>query len=169
MKRILIVGCGGAGKTTLSRALGEKLRIPVYHLDRYFWKPGWVEEPKEKFDAVLGELLRRDAWIMDGNYGRTFPERLKYADTVIFLRYSRRVCLCRILKRYLTYRGRTRPDLTEGCSERLNLEFLRYIWTYNRRMLPRMEAYLKEMPEGCALHVFRDPGETGAFLRRLEQ
>ena len=153
----------------MSRELGEILRIPVYHLDRYFWKPGWVEDSKENFDAALAKLLQEDAWIMDGNYGRTFPERLKYADTVIFLKYPRALCLRRVLKRYLDYRGRTRPDLTEGCPERLNFEFLRYIWTYNRKMLPRMERYLKEAGKGCRLYVFDRPEGTEAFLRCLKQ
>ena len=97
------------------------------------------------------------------------PERLKYADTVIFLKYPRALCLRRVLKRYLDYRGRTRPDLTEGCPERLNFEFLRYIWTYNRKMLPRMERYLKEAGKGCRLYVFDRPEGTEAFLRCLKQ
>ena len=97
------------------------------------------------------------------------PERLKYADTVIFLKYPRALCLRRVLKRYLDYRGRTRPDLTEGCLERLNFEFLRYIWTYNRKMLPRMERYLKEAGKGCRLYVFDRPEGTEAFLRCLKQ
>ena len=167
MRRILIVGCSGAGKTTLAKALGEVLNIPVHYLDRYFWSRGWIEKPKEEFDAELAEILRLDSWIIDGNYGRTFPERLKYADTVIFLRYSRWLCLYRVFKRFWKYRGKTRPDMGEGCLERLNFEFLRYIWNYNVRMLPRMTEYLKEASAGCKIRIFNDPAGTETFLRCL--
>ena len=142
MKRILVIGCGGAGKSTLAKQLGETLSLPVHHLDKLWWKPGWVEESVERFDAELAKILKQDRWIIDGNYNRTLPERLKYADTVIFLDYSPWICLMRALKRIFRWHGRVRPDMGAGCPERLDLEFLRYIWTYNRRMRPRTEESL---------------------------
>ena len=89
MERIVIIGCGGAGKSTLARQLGEKLRIPVVHLDKLFWRPGWVQVPKEEFDALLRAELAKEKWIMDGNFDRTIPERLARCDTVIYLDFSR--------------------------------------------------------------------------------
>ena len=74
MERIIIIGCGGAGKSTLARKLGEVLDLPVVHLDKLFWKPGWVETTAEEFDALLAMELAKDKWIMDGNFNRTMPE-----------------------------------------------------------------------------------------------
>ena len=166
MERILIIGCSGAGKTTLAKQLGETMHLPVYHLDKLWWKPGWVEESVEYFDAELAEILKRKRWIIDGNYNRTLPERLKYADTVVFLDYSTWRCLMRALKRIFLWHGRVRPDMSAGCPERLDLEFLRYIWTYNRCMRPKTEASLS----GFTGRIIRlkHPSEAGAFRNAPE-
>ena len=80
MRRILVIGNGGAGKSTLSRTVGQMLSLPVVHLDRLWWLPGWVNRTAEEFDALLSKELAKPAWIMDGNYRRTFSWRLRYAD-----------------------------------------------------------------------------------------
>ena len=132
MERIIIIGCGGAGKSTLARQLGEKLDIPVVHLDKLFWKPGWVETPPEEFDRKLAKELEKPKWIMDGNFNRTMPERVAKCDTIIYLDYNRLVCLWGVIKRNLTNRGKVRPDMGEGCPERIDFEFLKWVWNYNR-------------------------------------
>ncbi len=142
MKRVLVVGCCGAGKTVLSLKLGEKLHLPVYHLDQLWWLPGWVEDSTDHFDRQLAAVLSQETWIMDGNYNRTLPERLRYADTVIWLDYPRRVCLLRALKRIARFHGTTRPDMTCGCPERFDWEFFRYIWNFNRDMRPKLKEAL---------------------------
>ena len=146
MKRILIIGCCGAGKTTLAQELGKQLNLPVVHLDKLWWLPGWKEDSQENFDAKLAVILKTGSWIIDGNYMRTLPERLKYADTVIFLDYPRRVSMWRVVKRILCFYGKTRADMTDGCPERLDWNFLRYVWNYNRDMRPRIETALKDFP-----------------------
>lgn len=132
MQRIVIIGSGGAGKSTLARQLGEKLRLPVVHLDQLFWKPGWVETTQEEFDEKLARELAKPAWIMDGNFNRTIPQRLERCDTVIYLDFHRVTCLFGVLKRILTSYGKTRPDMAEGCPERLDLDFLKWVWNFNR-------------------------------------
>jgi adenylate kinase family enzyme len=132
MQRIVIIGSGGAGKSTLARQLGEKLRLPVVHLDQLFWKPGWVETTQEEFDEKLARELAKPAWIMDGNFNRTIPQRLERCDTVIYLDFHRVTCLLGVLKRILTSYGKTRPDMAEGCPERLDLDFLKWVWNFNR-------------------------------------
>ncbi len=166
MERILIIGCSGAGKSTLAKQLGEAMNLPVYHLDRLWWKPGWVEESVEHFDAELAKILKRKQWIIDGNYNRTLPERLKYADAVIFLDYSPFVCLYRALKRIFFWHGRVRPDMSAGCPERLDPEFLQYIWTYNRCMRPKTEASLQGF-SGRIIRLKR-LSDTTAFLKSPE-
>lgn len=167
MRRILIVGCCGAGKTTLANELSKRLNLPVVHLDRLWWNPGWIESTPEEFDARLAAELLRECWIIDGNYKRTLAERLRYADTVLLLAYSRTRCLWQIFRRLREFRGRTRPDLADGCPERIDGEFLRFVWNFNRRVLPEMRRILAKRPAECTLHEFHTPVETEHFLASL--
>ena len=122
MRRVLVIGCPGAGKSTLTRALAETLGLPAVYLDRLWWKSGWINRTRAEFDARLDAALAGDAWVMDGNYLRTLPRRLERCDAVLFLDYPRRLCLFRALRRILRWRGRTRPDMAEGRLHRLRLE-----------------------------------------------
>jgi adenylate kinase family enzyme len=132
MERILIIGCGGAGKSTMARQLGDKLQIPVVHLDKLFWKPGWVESSREEIDAKIMAEMAKPQWIMDGNYNRTLEERMRHCDTIIYLDFSRFACLMGVLKRVITTYGTVRPDMGEGCPERFDWEFLQWVWNYNK-------------------------------------
>jgi adenylate kinase family enzyme len=128
VRRIAVVGSGGAGKSTCARRLGALTGIPVIHLDRYFWQPGWVETPSEQWRALQADLGAGESWIMDGNYGGTFDVRFARADTVLVLAMPRWLCLTRALWR--TLRNRGRDVQAEGCPERVDLAFLRWIWRY---------------------------------------
>ncbi len=161
-KRILIVGCCGAGKTVLASELGKRLGLPVHHLDRLWWTPGWVEKPRDVFDAELAELLRQERWIIDGNYNRTLAERLKFADFVIVLNFSRWICLWRIVRRFWRYRRGTRPDMGAGCRERLNREFLCYVWEYRSRMFPRVLETVAE--SRVPVRIVDSPRELSAWV-----
>lgn len=124
MQRVLIIGSPGAGKSTVSGALATRAGLPLHHLDRMHWLPGWIERDREEGRAELAGVLAQDSWIIDGNYGSSLPLRLERADTVVWLDYPTRVCVARVVKRWWRYRGCSRPDMTEGCPERFNLEFL---------------------------------------------
>jgi adenylate kinase family enzyme len=86
---VLVIGPGGAGKSTVAKRLGRILSLEVIHLDKFYWKPGWIEAPKEEWDVPIERLLAGESWIMDGNYSRTLERRLKSADTVVFLDFAR--------------------------------------------------------------------------------
>ena len=129
---IAIFGESCSGKSTLARALGAKLGLPVIHLDQLWWKEGWVESDRQTFDDRLAALVEENRWIIDGNYNRTMPERLQYCDTVIYLDFSRWLCLWGFFHRLLTRKGTARPDLPEGCPEKLEWDFLKYIWNFNK-------------------------------------
>jgi adenylate kinase family enzyme len=116
MKKVLIIGPGGAGKSTIARRLGELLKIEVFHPDRHYWQPGWVEPPKTSGKQESSSYLV-ESWIIDGNYSGTLPTRLQACDTVIFLDLSRVLCVWRIIRRRLTYRKVNRPDMAEGCEQ----------------------------------------------------
>ena len=164
MKRVVIIGCGGAGKSTLARQLGEKLNIPVVHLDKLFWKPGWVEMPKEEFDALLRQEMARETWIMDGNFNRTLPERISRCDTVIYLDFSRLACLLGVLKRVLTTYGTVRADMGEGCPERVDLEFLKWVWNYNKNKREKTYKLLNESAHARVI-ILKNRREVNRFLK----
>ena len=114
MQRVLVIGSGGAGKSAFAVRLGQATGLPVIHLDAAYWKPGWREPSKDAWAARVTQLLAGEHWIMDGNYGGTLEQRLAACDTVVFLDMPRLLCIWRVLKRFVQYRGRTRPDVTAG-------------------------------------------------------
>lgn len=138
MQRVLVIGSGGSGKTTVARSLAERLGLPLTHLDAHYWRPGWRPAPADEWKAEVARLIARPRWVIDGNYGGTLDMRLEASDTVVFLDLPRRVCLWRILRRNLHYRGRTRPDVAPGCPEKLTWEFVKWVWTYPNSRRPRI-------------------------------
>ena len=132
-QRVLVLGNGGAGKSTFARRMGERFSLPVVHLDKLWWLPGWQNRSREQFDALLAEELSKPAWVMDGNYERTLPVRLAAADAAVFLDIPARTCLEEAYARVEAYAGRTRPDMTEGCPERMDEEFEGWILSYTVR------------------------------------
>ena len=168
MKRVLLIGSGGAGKSTLARRLGERLGLEVIHLDKLYWLPGWVEPPKDEWARKVEELCGREAWIMDGNYSGTLDVRLPACDTVIFLDLPRVVCVWRVLKRRVMYRDGGRPDVAEGCHEKFNVEFLLWVWNYSKRSRPKVLALLEKHGGGKRVVHLRSGIEVERFLNQLE-
>lgn len=167
MQRVLVVGSSGAGKSTLSTELAATLNLPLIHLDAEFWQPGWVETPRPEWLKRVAALCARERWVMDGNYSGTLADRVKTADTVILLDYPRVLCLARVIRRAIRFRGRTRPDLSEGCPEQLpSFQFLLWIWTYPRRSLPKVMQILRDSPH-CEVIVLKSPAATHEWLSRI--
>lgn len=169
MQRIVILGNAGSGKSTLARALGKQLGLPVVHLDRLFWEPGWVEPDAEQFRSRVREAVSQDTWVCEGNYARrTFDLRLPRADLVIWLDTPRLTCLMRVIKRSVL--NRPRPDLADGCSEKLDrafLTFLKFVWTFNRGYRPGIEAVRETIgPQVPVVHV-RGSRQIAAFVEGL--
>ncbi len=167
MRRILIIGPGGAGKSTLARRLGRQLGLEVFHLDKLYWRPGWVEPPKEEWLRKVEELSAGESWVMDGNYSGTLDVRLAACDTVVLLDLPRTVCLFRVVRRAWRYRGASRPDMGEGCREQLNkdfLVFLLWVWNYPRRSRPNILARLAEVAGTKQVYRLRSSAEAERFL-----
>lgn len=167
MRKILVIGSGGAGKSTFARRLGQLLDIEVIHLDALYWHAGWIETPKPEWAKRVAELVQRDAWIMDGNYSGTFDIRLKACDAVIFLDMPRLLCLWRVLKRSVIYRKRSRPDMGAGCPEKLDSDFIKFllwIWNYPKRTRPKILAWMRENAESKKAVRLRSPAETERYL-----
>jgi adenylate kinase family enzyme len=168
MRRILVIGSGGSGKSTVATRLGALLNLEVSHLDKFFWQPGWVKPATEDWVQAVTELMNRDSWILDGNYSGTLELRFQKCDTIIFLDLSRWLCLWRIVRRVLRYRNDLRPDMAEGCQEKLDLEFVRWVWNYPRRTKPKVVKLLRERCDGKEIVWLRSRREVEGFLRRFE-
>jgi adenylate kinase family enzyme len=168
MRRVLVIGSGGAGKSHFAKQLGERTGLPVTHLDALYWQPGWVPQAPEPWHAQVTEVLAGDRWILDGNYGGTLGLRLAACDTVVFLDLPRRVCLGRVLRRWFSYRGRSRPDMRPDCPEQLTWEFLHWIWTYPKVRRPAVLRRLDEVGPAVRVVRLRSVGAVTAFLAALE-
>lgn len=170
MQRILIIGNAGAGKSTFAAALAEKLRIPLIHLDRIFWRGNWEHISREEFDGKLQQVLATPQWIIDGNFNRTLPHRLAYCDTVFFFDMPTALCLWGITKRVLTNYGKTRNDMGGNCPEyfdKTKLELYSHVRTFNRQH--RKDYYkLLEKNQHARIIVFRNRKQIREFLKNLE-
>ena len=166
MERIVIIGCPGSGKSTLARALGEKLDLTVVHLDRLWWTKGWENVTQEEFDARLENALALDGWIIDGNYSRTMDKRLEKCDTIIYLDYSRWTCLWGMVQRIFANRGKTRADMPEGCPERFDWEFIKYIWSFNKNNRVLNYTRIAKYKHARAI-VLKNRKEKEAFLKTV--
>ena len=165
MEKITIIGSGGSGKSTLARELGKLLHIEVFHLDALFWKPGWVGVPKEEQRLVQNELVEKEKWIFDGNYGGTMDIRLNKAETIIFLDIPRTICVYRVIKRWIQYRNKSRPDMGEGCEERISIKFLKWVWEYPKTKKPVIMKKLKSLSQEKEVIILTSPREVEQFLR----
>lgn len=161
-ERILIVGCPGAGKSTLARRLGTLTGLPVYHLDLLWHRPDRTTVDIETFARSLDQILARDQWIIDGNYGRTLPQRLARCDEVFFLDYPLEICLEGARARV----GHQRADLP-WLEETLDPEFYQWILDYPKERLPRLRARLASYEGAFPIHTFHTHSEADAYLAAL--
>jgi adenylate kinase family enzyme len=137
LRRIVIIGRPGGGKSNVARQLGQRLGFPVVHLDVLFWRPGWKEPDRDDFRARVARAHSGNAWISDGSYAAaTFDLRLPRADALIVIERPRWLCLVRVLWRSLS--RRERADRPEGCPEQISWDFLKFVWRFDKITLPRI-------------------------------
>ncbi len=167
--KISIIGYSGAGKSTTARTLGEKLGIPVLHLDTVYHMPGWQVRSNEDSIAIVSEFMaKNDSWIIDGNYKAIIQrQRFEQSDLIIFFDFNRLTCFWRAFARYLKYRGKSRPDMTQGCNEKFDFEFMKWI-LIDGRTLQKKKAY-ENMCKKYADKVFvlRNQAQLDDFLRKF--
>ena len=170
MDRIMIFGFSGGGKSTLARKLGEKLGIEPVHMDRLHWLPGWVESSREYKINRLAPVLERDRWIIEGNYrGVLWNERTERADTIIFVDVNRFTCFKNAFLRSLKYKNQTRPDMGEGCNEKFDLEFAKWILLDGRKKRRRNISFTDAAKAaGKETHIFRSIKQMNRWLDNLE-
>ncbi|MBU6149398.1 MAG: hypothetical protein KGQ54_04310 [Verrucomicrobia bacterium] len=170
MKKVMIFGRPGSGKTQFAERLGTITEIPVFHLDRYFYSANWKEKPEQDFLKDLYGILKEELWILDGNCMHSLPLRLKHADTIIYFKMNRILCLYRILKRFVIRRlsAQAFPDRAEGCSEQLSWKLLIYTWNYHKRWDSLIEKYREEMSMKPWIFI-QTCREMKTFLNRAQE
>lgn len=139
MKKVLVTGNIGSGKTTLCKRLSSAFNLPAYHFDQIVWQPRWKRPLSEERERMTKELLAKNEWVVDG----VSKEVMESADTIIFLDFPRWISAWRTLKRNLQCCFRTRPEMPADCPDYKNLPFIaRIIWNFPRKQNPWI---LKEM------------------------
>lgn len=162
MRKVIVIGCPGGGKSTFSRKLHDLTDLPLYHLDRMYWNPDRTKVEKSVFRERLAEVIGKDAWIIDGNYGSTMEWRMEASDTVFFLDYPTEVCLEGIRAR----KGKPRSDMPwveTGDDE----EFLQFIRDYREESRPKVLNLLEKYPDKTVF-IFRARDEADEFLNNLK-
>jgi len=164
--RMALIGCSGAGKSTAARTLASLTGLPIHHLDRLYWRPGWVEPDEREWRAVQDALVTEPRWVIDGNYTTTLDIRLARADLVLLFDFPTWLCLWRVVRRVFGLRGQVRPDMGEGCPERFDLEFLIFVLTFRRAVLPRVRERVAASGVRCI--ILRSPGDVRRFLESVK-
>lgn len=162
-KKILIIGCGGAGKSTLACELGKRFSLPVVHLDKIWWLPEWQNRSEQEFDKLIDIELKKDKWIIDGNYERTLEKRLQFADFCIYLDYPVELCIESVFKRLEKFKGTTRPDMTKGCIEQVDDEFEQWIYSFNENIRPKMLSILNDSKVPFIIFTSRKQAEEWLY------
>ena len=158
MKKVIVIGCPGSGKSTVSRVLHNKTGIPLYHLDMMYWNADKTTVEKSVFLERLSAVLEKDEWIIDGNYGATMELRMAASDTVIFLDYPLNVCLNGIKERF----GKPRSDMPWIETEE-DSEFIEFIKNYNEQQKPKVLELLKKYGDKNII-ILKSREQVDAFL-----
>ncbi len=167
--KIAVLGYSGSGKSTLARRLGERLSLPVLHLDTVFWLPGWQERDRGECIHIVGRFMEQENWLIEGVYSKFhFDARMEQADRIVLVTLSRLNCLFRAMRRYRTYRGISRPDMTEGCPEKFDLNFAWWVfWKgrigWRRQLLKDVAARYPEK-----VTILRSQREIDRFLEGVQ-
>lgn len=169
MKKILIIGNSGAGKTTFAHKLARKLNLPLVHLDKLYWHGEWQRLSNEDFDFLVQKELEKPEWIIDGNFNRTISHRMKYCDTIIFFDFNTISCLWGITKRLIKNYGKTRMDMGGNCIERFDSNktmLYRNVLNFNKNY--RKDYYsLLNKAKDVKVVVFKNRKQIRRFLKDI--
>ena len=162
MKRVIIIGCPGSGKSTFARKLQSVTGLPLHHLDLIYWKSDRTIVPREEFLEKLHQIMAQEQWIIDGNYASTMEMRMQVCDTVIFLDYPPELCLAGAQER----KGKARPDLPWVESNDLDdSEFMEYIRKFHELNRPTILSLLEKYSDKEII-IFHSREDAEIFLQK---
>lgn len=165
MKKVVVIGCGGSGKSVFSRSFAELSGLPLYHLDNIWWREDGTNITREKFDTVLGGILATDEWIIDGNYQRTMERRIAASDTVIFFDLPVETCVEGIMAR----QGKPRPDMPwRGAGDSNDAEFMNLVYNYGTNNRPKVLDLIEKYSHKNII-VFKSRTAADEFLKQFER
>ena len=169
--KIAIIGYSGSGKSTLARQLAEEYNIPVLHFDRVQFRPNWEIRPQASKEIMTKTFLdlHKD-WVIDGNYSKlSFERRMEEADVIIMLLFNRFSCLCRVTRRYLKYKNATRSDMADGCKEKLEAEFVKWVLREGRKKSSRQryQRVMAQYPDKTI--VVKNQRQLNAVRKRIHE
>ena len=169
--KIAIIGYSGSGKSTLARQLAEEYNIPVLHFDRVQFRPNWEIRPQASKEIMTKTFLdlHKD-WVIDGNYSKlSFERRMEEADVIIMLLFNRFSCLCRVTRRYLKYKNATRSDMADGCKEKLDAEFVKWVLREGRKKSSRQryQRVMAQYPDKTI--VVKNQRQLNAVHKRIHE
>ena len=159
MKKVIVIGCAGAGKTTFSEKLRDATGLPLFYLDAIWHRPDKTHIPRDEFDVILGDILAKDEWIIDGNYSRTVERRMAECDTVFLLDLPTEVCLEGATARI----GKKRVDMPWIDTE-LDPNLKREIEEFPNKNLPAIYALIEKYQDGKTVVIFKSREQADAFL-----
>lgn len=169
MRRVLILGSSGSGKSTFARRLATLTGLPMVSIDAVFWQPGWAASDPATFAVRMQQIALGEFWIMDGNYLESGVGELRRAraDAIFWFDLPRHACMTGILTRVARSYGRVRPEMAEGCPERFDPEFIRYVWTYRARQRPKLMAFLDGVHRDQSLVTFHQRAQADRYLSAM--
>lgn len=166
IKKIAIIGNAGSGKSTLAQQLHAQYKLPLYHLDQYFWKPGWVRPDMDEYKKIHDALCDKEEWIIDGMNLKFLDYRANKADLIVFLDLPQYLCFWRIFKRYLKYRGKNAPASAPGCPEKLDWEFLNWVRAFKKKHRSKVYSILKNYENTKLIYILKSQKEIVQFLKQ---
>ncbi len=165
----MICGQPGSGKSTLARIMGDRLGLPVYHMDQIHWTPGWVERPKAEKTPLVLDIIGQDAWIFEGGHSTTYPDRVARADTFIWLDLPVSLRFFRVVWRTIRDHGKVRPDMAADCPEGFHREtwaFWKWIWQTRTSARAKLAA-IADNPGHLTIHHLQSRSQVAAFIANL--
>ena len=169
LRRILVLGSPGAGKSYFANRLAAMLELDVIHLDALFWRPGRIPTPVEEWRATVSSLVRRDAWVMDGTYEQSLDIRVPAADAVFLIDKSKASCLWRIVRRKAVQYGTVRPDAPHGHGGGLDWQLIKYIWKFPTASRPLIVEKVKELGRDPLFLTFNGIRGCSEFTQALAE
>lgn len=168
MQRVLVVGSPGSGKSMFAKKLSSIMDVPMVSLDALFWRSGWTPSEGADFDRRVTEATNAPHWVMEGNYlSHAGMLRRERADTVVWLDLPRMTCMIDVMIRTATGHGRVRPEMSPGCPERFDADFLHYVWTFRQKQRSQLARFLEGLRSDQILMRFTRRSEADRYLHDL--